>query len=155
MHEVDVTRPLEHDADAVWAVFDNFPDIATCHPVVATSESVNGQRTGVGARRRCTMQDGATVIEEIVAYDAAARTLSIRVVDHGPYPMSHMEVDVSVSPTDTGCTVSFHSEFEPRYGPVGWLMAKTLMRGQFSKVLGQLVDGVDAHLRKGQDGVLV
>ncbi len=68
MHTFRVTRDLDHSATAVWELLANFADTYVYHPVVAFSESVNGQRTGLGAQRRCDLYSGGSVQERIVAY---------------------------------------------------------------------------------------
>lgn len=119
--------------------------------VVEHSSSVNGLQTGMGAQRQCTLYSGGQVQERIVSYTPEARSYRLEVVDHGPFPMSHMEVTVAVEPDgEERSRVTFSGGFRPKYGPVGWLMGKAMMKPQFTKLMGQVLDGIDAHLTSGR-----
>jgi hypothetical protein len=39
--------------------------------------------------------------------------------------------------------------FAPKFGPVGWLMGKTVMKAQFRKTLGSVIHGLETHMRTG------
>ena len=40
--------------------------------------------------------------------------------------------------------------FQPKFGPVGWLMAKVMMEREFGRRLGLLIEGIEEHVRTGQ-----
>ena len=40
--------------------------------------------------------------------------------------------------------------FRPKFGPLGWFMGKTVMAGQFRKVLGSVLEGLETHLQTGE-----
>ncbi|MBX2804164.1 MAG: SRPBCC family protein [Myxococcales bacterium] len=159
MHTFRVTKDIDHAATRVWPLLANFADTYVYHPVVEHSESVNGKRTGLGAQRRCDLYSGGSVQERIVAFREEDMRYRVEVVDHGPFPMEHMEVEIHVEPLPGDKSrVTYAGSFRPKYGPLGWLMAKTMMASQFDKLMGQLIDGVDQHLTTGRlvqrDGAL-
>ena len=151
MHSLFVQKEINAPLHRTWPLLDNFADTYVYHPIVEKSEAVNGIKKGLGARRQCTMYDGNAVQEEIVKHSEHHHRYQVRVVDHGPFPMKHMELWVEVEPRgEQRCAVTYRGGFVPKYGVLGWLMAKIMMKPMFSKMLSQLIDGVETHLRTGK-----
>jgi len=40
--------------------------------------------------------------------------------------------------------------FRPKFGPVGWIMGKTVMTRQFTKILGRVLAGLEEHAETGE-----
>jgi hypothetical protein len=151
MHSFTVTREIAHDADTVWSLLANFADTFVYHPIVESSLSLNGLQTGLGAERQCVMYDGNRVAERITAFDASARRYTVEVFDHGPFPLTHMDVTIAVDDLGAaGSRVTYSGNFQPKFGPMGWVMGKLMMEAQFSKMMGSLIEGVDQHLETGR-----
>lgn len=160
MHTVTFQRTLAHSPERVWALVDDFSGTWAYHPLVSESPSTNGVERGMGAQRRCQMYTGDAVEERVTAHDASARRYSVEVVDHGPFPVTHMEVDIQVDAAATAghSVLTYTMSYVPKFGPMGWLMAKVAMNSGMRKMLGQLFDGIESHLETGRvvgkDGVL-
>ncbi len=152
MHEFEVDKEIRGSIDTIWSIIDNFSDTWVYHPIVERSACVNGTRSGLGAQRECQMYDGGTVQERITAYDATERSYTMEVVEIGPFPLNRMVVTVKAEagrdPNHT--RVTYSGGFAPKFGPMGWLMAKTMMLGQFKKMMGQLIDGLEQHALTGR-----
>jgi hypothetical protein len=41
-------------------------------------------------------------------------------------------------------------DFQPKYGPLGWLMAQMIMKKQFANTLNRVLEGLDTHLQTGK-----
>lgn len=151
MHQIQVERELDHPASTVWALLDDFASTWVYHPIVEHSASTNGVQRGLGAERMCQMYDGAEVRERVVRHDATRMTYGIEVFDHGPFPLTHMEVDITVTPLGAHrCRVTYDGQFQVKFGPMGWMMGKMMMEAQFVKMLGQVIDGAGQHLSTGR-----
>jgi uncharacterized protein YndB with AHSA1/START domain len=150
MHQFNVSKIIAAPVDRVWELLDDFANTYVYHPMVEHSFATNGKRTGLGARRECTMYDGSSVQEEVTQYDPKSRRYSIEVVEFGPMPLKHMGATIAVEPARGGARVTCSGDFLPKFGPLGWLMAKTMMTSQFNKMMGQLLDGVADHLETGR-----
>ncbi|MFT7622186.1 MAG: hypothetical protein ACI9WU_001354 [Myxococcota bacterium] len=150
MHQFNASKDIAVPVDRVWDLLNDFANTYVYHPMVERSSSTNGKRSGLGARRQCTMYDGSTVEEVVTAYDSKARRYSLEVVDFGPMPLKHMSATIAVQPTLGGARVILSGDFQPKFGPLGWVMAKTMMTVQFNKMMGRLLDGVDEHLKTGR-----
>ena len=51
---------------------------------------------------------------------------------------------------DVITTVGLRMEFELKFGPLGWLMAKVMMKPMLSKMFGKVLKSLEVHIRSGQ-----
>ena len=149
MHTVQVTRTVHAPADRVWDAFDDFSAVANFHPLVELSPALNGIERGVGAQRECHFYGGGT-IQEVVRESRPGRRQTVEIVETGPFPLKKAIANIELTPRDDATDVTFTMNYEPKYGPLGWLMAKTVMGGQFAKTFDRVLKGLDDHLRTGQ-----
>lgn len=151
MHTFSVSKTIDMDVNTTWQIVDDFANTYTYHPLVEHSASLNGQTSGLGASRQCTMYGGKSVQEVITKHDADNMAYTVEVTDHGPFPLTHMVVNIQVKPVDGGRShVSFTGEFNPKFGPVGWVMGKLVMRRQFESMLSQVIDGLEQYAKTGR-----
>lgn len=150
MHRFSASKTLGISIDRVWPLLDNFADTWVYHPIVEDSGSLNGTTRGLGAERYCTMYGGEQVQERITEYDAENHRYKVEITDHGPFPLTHMEVWVKVDAEGQNrTTVTFEGGFVPKFGPMGWVMGKLMMKRQFEAMMGQVIDGLESHLKTG------
>jgi len=150
MHHVHVDRVIDQPADAVWAKLDDFGGVYRYHPLVVTSPLANGIGSGLGAQRVCHFDDGNSIREEITAYEPG-RELEIEIVDPGKFPLKRAVARLSVEPLgENRSRVDFEMNFQPKFGPLGWFLGKTVMVGQFRKILGSVLEGLETHLQTGE-----
>ena len=149
MHHVNVEREINSDVNAVWAVLDDFSAIHKYNPGVKSSEIVSRQKNGLGVQRICHFYDGSSLKETITDYkpkEGYAFELS-----EFSMPLKTASTRFSVRPLSADrCTVSVNLSFVPKFGFLGWLMAKLMMRPMLTKALTGLTKGLDDHLRTGQ-----
>lgn len=81
----------------VWERVSNFNDLGAWHPAVKTTEIIAGENNKVGAERLLTLQDGGTIKERLLAYNANAKTFSYSIIE-GVLPVSNYESKVTVKP---------------------------------------------------------
>ena len=150
MHEVNVDRVIDIGADEAWAILDDFGGIYHFHPLVERSPIKNGIGSGLGAERVCHFDDGSQITEEIIDYDAGT-SYEVEITDPGNFPLVTAIARLAVEPlTDTKSRVSFKMAFKPKFGPIGWLMGKTVMTRQFRKILGSVLAGLEHHAKTGE-----
>jgi hypothetical protein len=150
MHHLNVTRTIDIPADRVWEVVDDFGAVYRYHPLVEQSPIRNGIPSGEGAERVCHFGGGNSITERISQYEPGA-SYTIDIIEPGKFPLKSAAARLSVHPLGPGRTrVGFDMAFQPKFGPVGWLMGKTVMRGQFRKVVGGMLAGLETHLRTGE-----
>ena len=75
---------------------------------------------------------------------------TVEITDPGKFPRKTAIAKLSVRPAGSRrSTVQFGMRFQPKFGPVGWLMGKTVMRSQFRKILGDVLAGLETHPKTG------
>ena len=159
MQTITVSRTVEAPASRVWEALDDFGGIHRLHPLIERSPLLNGQPSGVGAERECHFYSGGSIKERVTARDEGRR-LGVTFTDVGPFPMKDAHAEFALRPLGAGRTeTTFRFDFTPKFGPLGVLMAKTVMGAQLRKSMNALLQGLDDHLRTGKHvgpkGVLV
>lgn len=150
MHTVSVSRVFHAPLDEVWNALDDFGGIWKYNPGVESSRIVNDIATGEGARRECLFYDGERIEETIVDYEFEER-YTVELTDVGPYPLHSSRVDIEITASDDHHTeVTMTGRFHPKYGPLGWAMAKMKMIPTFEERFEAVLEGLATHLHTGQ-----
>lgn len=149
MHSVRRSRILHASGDRVWNVLDDFGGVWRYNPSVESSRVLNDIETGTGACRECVFADGSRIEETITDY-APGEGYTVEFTDVGPYPLVSNVVRIDVEEADDHHSrVTFTAEFQPKYGPLGWLMGRVVIEQRFERQLDSVLDGLAAHLRTG------
>jgi len=89
--EVSIDAP----SAKVWEKVSNFNDLGAWHPAVKTTEIVAGENNKVGAERLLTLQDGGTIKEKLLKYNAKAKTFKYSIIE-GVLPVTSYVSSVTV-----------------------------------------------------------
>ena len=150
MHKVHVHRDIAVSRERTWQILDDFGGIHRFHPLVDSSPVSNGIDSGLDAERVCHFTNGDQISERITEYDAG-RSYTVEITDPGKFPLKKGVARLTVEPlTESRSRVHFEMSFEPKYGPLGWLMGKTVMRAQFGRILKDVLAGLESHARTGR-----
>lgn len=151
MHEVSVSREIDAPKSAVWEVLDDFGGVSKYSPGVEDSGIVDGPDTGVGAVRECHLDEGGRIAEKIVEYDAGS-SFTVEFVDMGSFPLKENIVEVAVREIDSNRSeVTMTSRFTPKFGPIGWLMAKVMMKSKLEESFGESLAGLEEYVKSETD----
>ncbi len=149
MHRVTVSKEINVNAHSVWAVLDDFESIYKFNPDVKNSELLSIQKTGIGAKRTCFFYDGTSLKETITDYKASS-FYEYELSDF-KLPLKSASCRWSVIPVNEhSCTVKASLTFTPKFGPLGWLMAKLLIKPTLTKAFKGVFKGLDDHIRTGK-----
>jgi len=147
---VSVTRTFDTPAATVWNTLDDVGNVYRFHPLVESSESINDVTTGEGAKRQSNVYDGGVLLEEVVESDPEHRQV-VNMIDAGPFPLKEAVATFALEPIDENSTqVTMTMSFVPEFGPVGWLMAKLMMKNERRAMCGDSLAGLDTHLQTGE-----
>jgi carbon monoxide dehydrogenase subunit G len=136
-------------ADRVWEVLDDFGGVWRYNPNVESSQVINDTETGTGACRECVFADGSRLEETVTDY-RPGEGYTVEFTDVGPYPLVSSTVRLDVEEADDHHSrVTFTAEFQPKYGPFGWLLGRVVMEQRFETQLDSVLDGLATHLRTG------
>lgn len=150
MHTVSVRREIDASIEEVWRILDDFGGVAKYNPSVETSKIVAGPESGNGATRECTFYDGGRIEEQIVDYEPGTG-YTVNFTDVGDFPLEKNVVEIGVESTDeTRTVVTMTSNFTPKFGPVGWLLAKMMMKSKFRETFEAVLSGLDSYVHSEQ-----
>jgi uncharacterized protein YndB with AHSA1/START domain len=151
MHTVSVKREIDASIEEVWRVLDDFSGVAKYNPNVETSRIVAGPESGNGATRECTFHDGGRIEEKIVDYKPRT-SYTVNFTDVGDFPLEKNVVKIGVESIDeTRTVVTMTSNFTPKFGPVGWVMAKVMMKSKFRETFEEVLYGLDSYVTQGRN----
>ena len=144
-----VSRELLASPTEAWHVVRDIGSTAVWNPEVPHSEALGELRHGLGARRRCRFDHAGKkwVEETVVAYDEAARSMTVR-LDEGSArpPFQDVSATMTVHPAGSGCRVQMVFHVTPgstTQRVMSWEAAPAL-RGVGRRILA----GLDEHLSR-------
>jgi mxaD protein len=96
----------------VWDKVSNFGDLGAWHPAVKSTEIVEGKNNEKGAIRVVTLQDGGTIKEKLVAYNAAKHKYTYTILE-GVLPVSNYQSTITVTSLAVDkAKVTWHGKFK-------------------------------------------
>lgn len=150
MTELTISRTITSPLKATWAAMaEDFGGIYKYHPRVKHSPLISSTTLGLGTARRCEFVDGSKVDEEIVGWD---KEKELRIaLTNAAMPLTDISATIRFRAIDEhSCTVSFTMMYTPKFGPLGWVMDRLMLRPMMRKILQQVLDGLDRHLATGE-----
>lgn len=150
MHSFSVSREIEVPKADVWAVLDDFGNLADYDPKNASSRVIEGPETGVGAVREAVKPDGGRVVHELVEYDPPDG-YAFEFVAFDDTPAEALVLEFELTELDDSRTrVTIHGRLTPKGGPLGWVLAKLVIIPKGKGLLTDLLAGLATHLRTGE-----
>jgi len=125
-----------------WAVINDFSAWQGWHPAFATTKMVQGDGRTPGSVRVLITKDGGQFTEELVAFDATARSYQYRIIE-SPAPVTDYVSTIQVKETQGGSTVVWSSQFNVKAGTPE-ADAKKLISGVYRAGLDNLASAM-AH----------
>jgi hypothetical protein len=130
------TVQLGANASRTWSAINDFASWQAWHPAFASTQMLQGDGHSQGAVRVLMTKDGGKFTEELVAFDAAARSYQYRIIE-SPAPVIDYVSTVQVKETVTGSTVVWSSRFNVKAG-TSEADAKKLISGVYRAGLDNL-----------------
>jgi ribosome-associated toxin RatA of RatAB toxin-antitoxin module len=148
MTHVSVTKTIDHNAQRAWEVLSDFPSIYKFHSAIETVDLLSENARDIGATRRCNFYGSGSAVEAIVDWEEG-RFLALDIIG-GTLPFKTAKATFTVRPTTTDkAEVTFEIEFAAKWGIVGKLMEKTVLRLVMRNAFKDMIKGLDTHLRTG------
>ena len=109
---VEETVSITAPADQVWNKVKDFGDLGAWHPAVKSTQITAGKNNVKGAVRLLTLQDGGTIKEKLLGYQAKKMTFKYAIIE-GVLPVSHYASTVTVKANSpTSSTVTWNGNFK-------------------------------------------
>jgi uncharacterized membrane protein len=141
MSEVTVTQIVNAPVADVWAVWDDFGNIADFNPGVEKSYLLNGSSPGgLGAERQCDFIGGKIFVREKVVGYTPHKQMVIDIYD-GNIPVKNAGATLNFKSLGANRTeVEMTMRFTPKMGLLGKMMVP-MMKKQFRGALDGLLAG--------------
>lgn len=150
MHKVVVEREIDVPVAKAWKILDDFGGVYRYHPIVERSPIDNGVGSGLGAERICHFDNGDQIKERVVEYEPG-QEYTVDMIEPGKFPLKSARGRLALSSVDEDRSrVIFEMAFQPKYGPLGWIMGATVMQTQFRKILSSVLAGLEKHANTGE-----
>ena len=137
-HEIEATC-LPED---VWAVLADLEAVKHYNPAVRAVSVRGARRSGVGAERLCDLLPKGRVVERVTRW-IEGREVGLEVAE-SDWPIRFMHWVTRIEPKGAGTLISQDLEYELKFGPLGWLVDKLVMKRKLTATL----DDVFARLAK-------
>jgi len=134
---------IDASRETVWRRLSDLGGIHQFHPGLSGSHLLGEQPEGIGARRRCELKGGGHLDEEVVEWtDQESLALSIT-GGKGLPPFVRAGGRFTLRDgKDGGTVVGLTLEYQLRFGWVGGLMDRLLVRREFERTVPAILQGL-------------
>lgn len=130
---------LRHDVRArcqphrVWALLGDLEAVQRYNPSVRSASIAGDRRTGIGAMRACELVPKGRVVERVTHWeDGHAVGLEVTESD---WPIHFMRWVTRIEPDRDGTRITQDLEYKVKFGPVGWLLDRLVMKRKLRTTL--------------------
>jgi hypothetical protein len=117
---ITVQRRMSASTASVWALFADFPNLASYWSGLRATSAIGNQTSGVGTRRRVELKPIGSLDETVTVWEESRR-IDTRNRPSASVPFKHAESTLTLEPDDDGTLATFDYRYVPRGGPFGRL----------------------------------
>ena len=130
--------------DAVWSALADIGSISIWNPGVTASHTTSDVVSGLGATRHCDLGTRGFLEEQVVEFDEGS-AITMRITDSN-MPIEHADVRFVLEPETAGTRVTVSPQYRVKFGPLGILMDRVVVRRMFQRGMGSLLRGLKRHV---------
>lgn len=142
-NRMTINAPVER----LWDVLANLEELEKYDPTVKTATIISAQRTGMDAARKVLMRDGKNWFEEKITEYEPGKALCYQLTDCS-FPIKGLRHSYRFKPTSTGTEVEQVMEYTVKFGLLGKLMDRLMIRKQTSAGIQKFFSGLKAHAER-------
>ncbi len=148
-----ITREIKIDAsqEKVWEILADFGGIYKFNPGVSSSHSTSSANSGVGATRHCDLLPAGSVEERIFEWKEGQAYKVEIYSGKGTPPFKSAVGQLEAKPDGNGTLVRMRFEYSLKFGPIGALMDRLMVRSQFSKAIPGILAGLKHYAETGEE----
>ena len=124
---ITVQRRMAASIGDVWALFADFPNLASHWSGLRGTRAIGDQTSGVGARRRVELRPVGSM-EETVTVWQDGRRIDTQNQPSATVPFTQASSSLTLEPDGDGTLATFHYRYVPRGGPLGRLTGPLIDR---------------------------
>ena len=117
---ITVQRRMSASTGSVWALFADFPNLASHWSGLRATKAIGDQTSGVGARRRVELKPIGSIGETVTVWEDGRR-IDTRNQPSASVPFKQADSSLTLEPDDEGTLATFDYRYVPRGGPLGRL----------------------------------
>jgi hypothetical protein len=152
--EAEMTM-IHHDLRAncsperVWALLADLEAVRRYNPTVRSVTVRGPRRTGVGAERACELLPKGRVVERVTHWEDG-RALGLEVAE-SDWPIHFMRWVTRIEPEGGATRIRQSLEYKIKFGPLGWLLDRLVMRRKMASTLDQVLASLISHAEREPD----
>lgn len=139
---------IDAPRDRVWAALADIGSISVWNPGVLDSRTTSEEATGLGASRHCDLGGRNYLDEQVVRFEDG-EAITMRIVDSN-LPFEHADIHFTLDSNGAGTRVTVAPEYRLKFGPIGRLMDRLVVRRTYEKGMKSLLRGLKRHLESGE-----
>ena len=124
---ITVQRRMSSSTGSVWALFADFPNLASHWSGLRATRAIGDQTSGVGARRHVELKPIGSMDETVTVWEDGRR-IDTQNRPSASVPFKHAETSLTLEPDDDGTLATFDYRYAPRGGPLGRLTGPLIDR---------------------------
>jgi hypothetical protein len=132
-----VSRRMAVATEPVWALFSDFPNLASHWGGLRSTRAIGEQASGVGARRYVALKPMGSMEETVTAWEEGRR-IDTRNQPSAAVPFKQARSSLILERDGDGTLATFDYHYVPRGGPVGrltGLLIDRMLTGTFTDML--------------------
>jgi hypothetical protein len=143
---------LHHDVRAncpphkVWALLADLEAVQRYNPNVRAASAVGERRSGVGAMRACELLPKGRVVERVTHWEDG-RAVGLEVAE-SDWPIHFMRWVTRIEPEGDGTRITQDLEYRVKFGPLGWLLDRLVMKRKLSAALDEVFHSLVQHVER-------
>ena len=136
---------INSSKENVWKIISDLGGIQNYHPLVKKSYNLTNQTEGIGAGRICEFKNGGVLREQSVEWkEGEYVNLEVKPVKRMP-PFKSAFAKMAVEEVNSKTIASLTIEYDLKYGLIGKLMNKLMVKPQFEKVVPKILNGLKKY----------
>lgn len=143
-HQIAINATPEQ----VWLVLADLDRLADYDPVVTKSVVIGQTHEGLGARRRCDARQGRFFVEDVTVWEPPHK-LQFAIVECN-LPTTGLSHGYVLELTAAGTTVSETLAYDIRFGVVGRVLDRVIVRGKTEQGIRGFLAGLKATVEQSQ-----
>ncbi len=137
--EIHINAPKKR----VWEIVADLGAVSNFHPFVPKSYYDSVSKSDIGASRVCELNPNMALKETVLSWhDGESYVLEVEFVKGQKPPVNDLQARLSVKEINGGTLVTLQMSYQPRFGPIGWLIDQMMIKPQYKKMLPSIVDGL-------------
>lgn len=138
-----IERDIAADTGAVWALLKDFQHIDAFNPNLSRSSHIGGTPLeGVGAERRCDLEDGRNWIEERVIDWRPGESYTVEIYA-GTMPIEDVRTTLAVFANGAGSRAVMQIVYTPKFGLFGRILDALLLGRKMTGLMHKVLEGLE------------